>query len=324
MRRDIARCPLCGASVISRFMSAPDRFHWRHQEYELLRCSSCTYVWLDGPPKPEEMPVHYDEDYHRAIVTAGEKSAEGRWRMQRERISQYKKSGALLDIGRSSGGFLGTMKANSWKLYGIEMEQSTAERLRLATGAEVFIGDAMDAPFATDSFDAITCFDVLEHVYNPRDFLSKVREWLKPDGIFYTTLPNIDSWEARLLGTCWYGLELPRHLSHFSPRSLRYVMTSLGFQEIAIATPASSYVERSASYVCSEFLEKVGISPVPMANTGPRGIAARAVRKVLRLTLIELFAAAASLAGAAGSVEGIFSKFDLKASGPAVTSETQS
>ena len=289
-----------------------------------MRCSSCTYVWLDGPPRPEEMPLHYDEDYHRAIVTAGEKSAEGRWRMQRERISQYKKSGALLDIGCSSGGFLGTMKRGSWELHGIEMNASTAEKAKASTGAELFVGNAADAPFPAGRFDVITCFDVVEHVYQPRQLLGKVREWLKPDGIFYTTLPNIDSWEARLLGTCWYGLELPRHLSHFSPRSLRYVMSSLGFQEIAISTPASSYVERSASYVCSEFLEKVGISPVPMVNTGPRGFASRAVRKVLRLTLIELFAAAASLAGAAGSIEGIFSKFDLKASGPAVTSETQS
>ncbi len=77
------------------------------------------------------------------------------------------------------------------------MEESTAERARATTGADVFVGDVVAAPFLRESFDVITCFDVLEHVYSPREFLAKVLEWLKPGGIFYAMMPNIDSWEAR-------------------------------------------------------------------------------------------------------------------------------
>src|SRR5277367_4035615 len=88
MRRDDTRCPLCGGNLASHFLSAPDRFHWRRDEYPLLRCSTCSYVWLACPPKPEEMPLHYDEDYHRAIMAAGEKSAASRWGAQRELISR--------------------------------------------------------------------------------------------------------------------------------------------------------------------------------------------------------------------------------------------
>ena len=177
------------------------------------------------------MGIHYDEEYHAAIMAAGETSVASRWQRQRQKISQYKQSGSILDIGCSSGAFLGTMKGPAWKLFGIEMEAATAQKARATTGAEVFVGDAVAAPFAPESFDVITCFDLLEHVYNPRQFLSKVREWLKPDGIIYVALPNIDSWEARTMGTYWYGLELPRHLFHFSPKSLRFVMKSLGFSE---------------------------------------------------------------------------------------------
>ena len=76
------------------------------------------------------------------------------------------------------------------------------------------------APFQPNTFDAITCFDVLEHMHHPREVLVKVREWLKPGGVFYTFLPNIDSAESRIFRSYWCGLELPRHLYHFSPSSL--------------------------------------------------------------------------------------------------------
>jgi len=301
-------CPLCGGVSTFHFLNAPDRFHGREEEYNLRRCSTCSYVWLASPPKPEEMWRHYTEDYHRDIMAAGEGLATARWQRQRDFVSRTKNSGVILDIGCSSGGFLSTLKNGSWKLYGIEMEPSTAERARAGTGAEVFVGDVLDAPFPAEQFDVITCFDVLEHVYQPRPFLTKVLEWLRPGGIFYAMVPNIDSWEARMLGTYWYGLELPRHLSHFSPGSLRYAMASLGFQEMRITTPPVSYIDPSAGYVYSRALHRVGISTIPMAKVGRRSLPSRAIRKALELSVISLFARIASMADASACIEAVFSK----------------
>jgi 2-polyprenyl-3-methyl-5-hydroxy-6-metoxy-1,4-benzoquinol methylase len=254
------------------------------------------------------MGPHYDEDYHKAIMAAGETSPAIRWRIHRDLISRYKQGGAILDIGCSSGAFLGTMKGDSWKLYGIDMEASTAEKARSATGAEVFVGDAAEAPFPPESFDLITAFDLLEHVYQPRPFLAKVQEWLKPGGIFFTMLPNIDSWESRIFGSYWYGLELPRHISHFSPKSLRQVMTSLGFQEVHLSTSSITYVERSVGYLYSEALQKVGFSPAPAAKATPRSIPWRALRKAMGLTIVNPAGHLASFAGAGASIEAIFRK----------------
>jgi len=306
--RQIEQCPICEGGQIAEVLVAPDRFHLRREMYRLFRCASCGIVWLVSPPNPTEMSFHYSEEYHNAIVAAGEGSATTRWKDQRRLIWQYKPEGTLLDIGCSSGGFLSTMKGGAWELYGIEMEESTAERARIATGAKVFVGDAIDAPFLPATFDVITCFDVLEHVYNPRQFLLKVFEWLKPGGIFYAMLPNIESWEAQFFGTYWYGLELPRHLSHFSPRSLRYIMTSLGFEEVYFATPRISYAERSMGYVCSNILEQIGFSPTPQAKPKTRSFAWKAVRKGMRVGILTPLAQLASLANAGPSMEVAFRK----------------
>jgi len=303
-------CPLCSSSEVFPFLTAPDRFHHCRELYHLLRCQSCSGVWLARPPRPDEMAVHYDDDYHRTIMTAGETYPEKRWKRHRELISRYKQGGgAILDIGCSSGAFLNTMKGPSWKLYGIEMEDSTAEKARIATGANVFVGDVADAPFSPESFDVVTAFDLLEHVYEPREFLGNVKKWLKPDGIFFTMLPNIDAWESKVFGSYWYGLELPRHLFHFSPRSLRNLMTALDFEEVLLFTSPVSYMERSVGYLVTEAMDRTGFSPAPPAKaTPPNSIVWRAVRKAMRLALVKPAGHLASSANAGANIEAIFRK----------------
>lgn len=302
-------CPLCSSSQVFPFLTAPDRFHLRRDLYHLLRCQSCSGVWLARPPRPHEMGIHYDEDYHRTIMTAGETYPEKRWKRHRELISRYKQGGAILDIGCSSGAFLNTMKGPSWKLYGIEMEDSTAEKARTATGANVFVGDVADAPFPPESFDVITGFDLLEHVYDPRQFVGNVKKWLKPDGIFFTMLPNIDSWESKVFGSYWYGLELPRHLFHFSPRSLRNLMAALGFEEVFLFTSPVSYMERSVGYLLTEAMDRTGFSPAPPAKATPsNSFVWRAARKAMRLALVNPAGHLASSAEAGANIEAIFRK----------------
>ncbi len=301
-------CPICGSGEVGDLLEAPDRFHLRTELYRLARCASCHGVWLLDPPAPQDMGRHYTSDYHAAIVAAGEGSAAKRWKPQVELISRFKQSGAILDIGCSSGGFLSTMKGPSWNLYGIEMEESTAEKARANTGAKVFVGDAVMAPFAANSFDVVTCFDVLEHVYDPREFLTKVHQWLKPGGIYCAMMPNIDSWEARVFGTYWYGLELPRHITHFSPTSLRSLMATLGFEEAVVRTQPISYIERSMRYIGGEISQRMGFSPTPQSKPQPLSFAQRAVRKVIRLAVIAPIARTASLAGAGPSLEVVFRK----------------
>ncbi len=302
-------CPLCGRTEVFDFLSAPDRFHLRQKQYNLLRCSFCWSVWLANPPRPEEMGFHYSEDYHKAIVVGAEHTGAKRWQRHRTIIARYKQRGTILDIGCSSGSFLASMNNAQWKVYGIEMDGLTAEKARLNSGAEVFVGDVMDAPFQTNSFDVITCFDVLEHMYQPREFLARVLYWLRPGGIFFAKLPNIDSWEAKLFGTYWYGLELPRHLYHFSPRSIRHLVTDLGLHEVCLtATEQGTHLGHSVRYLYDDILQKLGFLPIPMAKTQRPNLVWRAVRKALLLLLVIPLSQMASSANAGVVIDVILKK----------------
>lgn len=307
--RDQSRavCPACGSSDNMDLLCAPDRYHGRRQLFHLVKCASCELVWTDDAPGPDEIAKHYGPYYDRAIAAAGE-GGSVRWRDRLRTLAEYKDGGAILDLGCSSGSFLSTLSGKGWDLHGIEMSAEPAARAQKLCGAKVFVGDILDAPFSPGSFDVITCFHVFEHMYQPKAVLEKVSEWLKPGGIFYVLVPNIDSAGAHIFQSYWYALELPRHLFHFSPKSLRYLANSVGLDVASLTTHREVYIEHSARYIVDDLLTKFGISRVCMAETPPPSFPYKVIRKVFRLTALPVLTGLASLGGDGESIHAVFRK----------------
>jgi len=299
-------CPVCGNAGTEKWLTGSDRFEQRKQSYDLLHCKSCSMVWLDNPPSLEEMAAHYTRHYYR-VITAGGEGCSNRWEKHARTIARYKETGSLLDLGCSSGAFLSTMKRGDWELYGVEISESSAQQAHNRTGAHVFVGDVQDAPFSPESFDVITSFDVLEHLYQPREVMKRVSQWLKPGGIFLVAIPNIQSWEAQVFRSYWYGLELPRHLSHFSPASLGCLATSVGLKIEELTTPRAHYIEYSMHYVVDDLLQRLGISRFPLEPSAA-DIPWKVVRKLLHLAVFSPMAAAACAATAGPVIEAVFRK----------------
>lgn len=300
-------CPVCGQTGAREWLHAPDRFHGRTHHYTLARCPACSLVWLSDPPKPVDMHVHYTDAYHRLISTAGQNSP-SRWDSRKEVLAQYKHSGAILDLGCSSGAFLESLPKDPWKLYGIEMSAEGARTAEARTGARVFVGDILDAPLPRESFDVVTCFDVLEHLYEPRRVMARVGEWLKPGGIFYVLVPNVDSAEARVFGSYWHGLEIPRHLFHYSPASLKFLGESAGLRVLSLETRRNPAVGTSLRYVWDDIFRAVGIRAAPVAYRAEPSLPWKAARKLVRMTILRALLAIAPLAGGGESIHAIFRK----------------
>lgn len=299
-------CPVCGDQGAREFLCGRDRFHGAAAVYRLLQCPSCSLVWLADPPSPSEMGAHYGADYDRSVAKAGDSPE--RWKGRVKLIRELKAGGSLLDLGCSNGGFLRAMKSPSWSLFGIEMSDSVATRAAAATGAQIYIGDILDAPYPAESFDVVTCFHVFEHLYHPREVLAKVAAWLKPGGIFYTMMPNIHSAGERIFGSYWYALELPRHLYHFSPLALRRLADSVGLESYSIDTHRELFFESSVRYCFDAALLNIGIARTPLAQAKTPGIPFRIVRKGFRWTALPLLNVVATLIGDGESIHAILRK----------------
>jgi len=149
---------------------------------------------------------------------------------------------------------------------------------------------------------------VLEHLYEPQRIMAKVGEWLKPGGIFYVLVPNVDSAEGRVFGSYWHGLELPRHLFHYSPKSLTFLAATARLRTISLETRRNPAVGTSMRYVGDDILGAVGIHRTPVAYRREPGLPWRAGRKLVRMTALRALLAMAPLVGGGESIHAIFQK----------------
>jgi hypothetical protein len=116
--------------------------------------------------------------------------------------------------------------------------------------------DALREGFAGGKFDAITAWHVLEHVPNALELATWARLQLNRDGVFQATVPNLASWQAERYGRHWLHLDVPRHLFHFTPTTLRDLTDKAGLITVATSTLALEYdvfgiVQSSLNTRCS-------------------------------------------------------------------------
>ncbi len=145
---------------------------------------------------------------------------------------------SLLDIGCSRGGFADLVKKKfNCRVTGIEMNPYEASFAK-AKLDQVWVGDVFSLDIS-ESFDCISCLDVLEHLSNPEQLLHTIKKWLKPNGTVLLSVPNVGFWAIvqDLLAGRWdyvpAGILCNTHLRFYTQHSLRHLLTDNGYRIIA-------------------------------------------------------------------------------------------
>lgn len=145
-------------------------------------------------------------------------------------VERHKAKGKLLDVGCATGDFLNAMARRGWEVWGVEVNPHAAAYARERFGLRVFQRELAEADFLPHYFDAITFWDALEHLPDPIAALARARALLREDGLLVISLPDLDSWEARLFGRYWGGLDMPRHLYVFNKATLGQALWAAGLE----------------------------------------------------------------------------------------------
>ncbi len=104
-----------------------------------------------------------------------------------------------------------------------------------------------DIHFESESFDAVTLWNVFEHLYNPNGTLQEIHRLLKKDGILVMIFPNWDSLDHRLFGKGWIGYDAPRHLFAYPAKVYSNMIEHAGFNIIGIQAAPNNYFAFVAS-----------------------------------------------------------------------------
>jgi SAM-dependent methyltransferase len=95
-------------------------------------------------------------------------------------------------------------------------------------GSDIRYAAYGDLP-AHGPFDFILCRHVLEHTYNPQEFLRGMNDLMSPGGVLMIEVPNLQAPLRRVFGKYWDGYYVPYHPIHFSCAALRRAVVNAGF-----------------------------------------------------------------------------------------------
>jgi SAM-dependent methyltransferase len=221
------------------------------REGPLLECTAC------GQLVSQASPARYAETM-RAFDEAGYNRPVGRELERRQRVAQRrlqriagflgKEPAAirLVDVGCSRGQFVADAKAAGFPAEGVEPAPRIAAVAR-AEGLEVHTGLLDDVRFPDAFFDALTLFEVIEHLKEPLPLLREARRILRPGSVVCMTTGNAASWTVAAMGARWDYFDMERdggHVSFYNPRSLALLARRAGYTPLAIETARVRFSEK--------------------------------------------------------------------------------
>ncbi len=232
-------CLLCGGQRWSLLVEAPDMTTggtglW----FAVVQCHDCGLCFTNPRPTPETIGQFYPDVYRPHHAPKGRKRS--RWRLRLPLPwRQYGKDypmipmhgkGRLLDFGCGGGAYMERMHRQGWDVTGMDASEAAIRRVRTEFRLRGLTGTLPHPALRPGSFDVITMWHSLEHVHQPLTVLQEAHRLLAPQGKLVVAVPNIDSSPFRWFGRAWYGLDLPRHLTHFTPWSLHLMLERAGFR----------------------------------------------------------------------------------------------
>jgi 2-polyprenyl-3-methyl-5-hydroxy-6-metoxy-1,4-benzoquinol methylase len=260
----VAEDPTCLLCESSRFRRVYDRcgdlLLGRPGSFAVLECNSCGLGRTHPQPGPEEILGYYEEAYYDAAPAATGPGSAVRAGLRWARDAPFRlrygppalpavAGGRLLEVGCGNGTVMSLLRAQGWEVWGIEPDAQAAETARrhLALSPQrVQVARAEEAAIPEGSFDAVVLHHVVEHLHDPAGVLAKARAGLRPHGRLLIACPNFASLERRLFGRYWLGLDIPRHLHHFTPATLAQLAREAGFRLQALR-PQPEYVTPAGS-----------------------------------------------------------------------------
>jgi len=220
--------------------------------FEVVKCLSCDFVYVNPRVSNEDLPKLYSENYfnnsqygyleYEATAHLRKKNFE-RWYKDISKFLSPEK-GKVLDIGCASGYFLETLRNKGWEVQGIELD---SEMIKVLHEKNIPVYTNTLNTFETsEKYHLITLFDVLEHLPDADKTFEKLAAMLHPEGVIALITPDVSSFQHSLFGKRWFQFKPQEHIHYFSPKTLQKVILPHHLKMV--------HIQKSGQYADMDFM----------------------------------------------------------------------
>ncbi|CCH56603.1 Methyltransferase type 12 [Fibrisoma limi BUZ 3] len=268
----LTQCPVCETGQFEPFLTCTD-YLVSTEPFNIQQCKQCGFRFTNPRPEAEVVGKYYKSADYVSHNDTGAGLINSAYRLVRNYTLRTKlslinklhgKPGHILDVGCGTGAFLNTCKQGDWQVSGTEPDQD-ARAIAVQKLGNV-IKPSLNELEIKPTFDIITMWHVLEHVSELNQTIDELKSLLTKNGSLVIAVPNSNSYDAQYFGQFWAAYDLPRHLYHFTPKTIESLFNKHGFRLVDkkpmlfdafyIALLSTRYQSGTPNYVASV---KIGV-----------------------------------------------------------------
>ncbi len=205
--------------------------------FPLVRCARCGTEYLRPAPAPEVLGEAYGPAYYGGDASKFPGPLGRVFRLLQDRrtgllrpfVPPDESEPVLLDVGCGNGNFLRAARRRGYVVEGTELSPEAARRASPEGDLVIHAGELASLGLEPGRYSALTMWHVLEHLPDPLAALRCAHRLVERKGWIFIAVPNVASWQARACGAAWFHRDPPRHLWHFTPRTLSRLLRRAGF-----------------------------------------------------------------------------------------------
>jgi len=227
-------CPACG--------SESNLYMFDKEGGTYVKCTDCSMVFLNPVFKDEFLYDFYTSNHavQAEIVESDLNFYTNLYKQGLNAVSlivKESKGGSLLDIGCSSGVFLDTAREKGWNTYGVELNKKEAE-LAKNKNHTVYSEKLENIDFNL-KFNAVTMWDVFEHIKDGEFFLKEIVKHLSPGGVIFMQIPSSASLAASIMHEHCNMFDGMEHVNLYSHSAIKVLLEKCNLELASIKTVIS-------------------------------------------------------------------------------------
>lgn len=226
-------CPLCQSEQ-------RETSYEQSGEHKIVRCQDCRVYYL-YPRLTESAILRFyandnyfeggDSGYSDTSYADQELALSATFKRLMRNLHRRKITGGLLlEVGCGYGYLLEEAEEYFSKRVGTDFSPE-AVRLASAKADEIYEGGIEQVPAAA-KFDCVIATHVIEHVYQPLEFVKQLISRTKPNGTVVLAAPDMGGMLKKLMGRRWASFKTPEHVLYYDHATLSALMRRAGLIDI--------------------------------------------------------------------------------------------